>query len=44
VMKEKSKLHVDHMQLNKQSDIMHIEYIVPQDNVKKKRVCTIYFS
>jgi hypothetical protein len=36
VIKEKSKLHVDHMQLNKQEDIMHIEHVTPHDNVEKK--------
>jgi hypothetical protein len=44
VIKEKSKLRVDHMQVNKQSDIMHIEYIVPQGNVEEKREYAQFIS
>jgi hypothetical protein len=32
-----SKLRTDPMQLNKESDILHIDYIIPEDNEEKLR-------
>jgi hypothetical protein len=44
VVRQKTKLRTDHMQLTKKSDIMHIEYIIPHDDVEKRREYTQFIS
>ena len=40
----RSKLRTDHMQLNKENDIMHISYVIPQDDEEKLREYTQFIS
>jgi len=40
----RSKLHTNHMQLNKETDIMHISYVIPQDDEEKLREYTQFIS
>jgi hypothetical protein len=39
-VRQKLKLHTDHLQVSKDSDIMHIEYIIPHDDEDKLREYT----
>lgn len=43
-VRENTKLRTDHMQLDKESDIMHIEYKIPMDSEEKIREYTQFIS
>jgi hypothetical protein len=43
-VRQKSKLRTDHLQVSKDSDIMHIEYVIPHEDEDKLREYTQFIS